>query len=71
MTLSELQTKRDSLLAEIAKANAKLESDAGSVTKRTIDELQKSLAIIDGEIAKLSATSSAAVIGRIYTGEGL
>jgi len=70
MTLSELQTKRDALIAEIAKANQKIESGAGAITKRSIDELQKALAIIDNEIRSASATSTS-TIGRFYTGEGL
>jgi len=70
MTLSELQTKRDALIAEIAKANQKIESGAGAITKRSMDELQKALAIIDNEIRSASATSTS-TIGRFYTGEGL
>jgi len=70
MTVEELQAKRDALLAEIAKANQKIESGAGSITKRSMDELQKALAIIDSEIQKASAGSSS-TIGRFYTGEGL
>ncbi len=70
MTLAELQTKRDALIAEIAKANQKIESGAGAITKRTMDELQKALAIIDNEIQK-ATTSSTAPIGRFYAREGL
>lgn len=70
MTLVELQTKRDSILAEIAKGNLRLESPSGSITKRAMDELKTALAIVDNEIQKVSSTSTGNV-GRIYSMEGL
>jgi len=70
MTVADLQIKRDALISEIAKANQRLESGAGAITKRSIDELQKSLAIIDNEIQRASFGARSA-IGRLYSNEGL
>lgn len=71
MTVEELQTKRDALISEIAKANESLSSPSGSVTKRSVSELQKALAILDAEIARTSASAGTSTIGRFYTEEGL
>jgi hypothetical protein len=70
MTAEELQIKRDALLAQIANANQRLQSGDQSIEKRDMNQLQKALAIIDAELAKLAATSTSP-IGRFYTGEGL
>jgi len=70
MTLQELQTKRDSLVSEIAKATASVSSGNASITKRSITELQTALAIIDGEI-ETAQGGAASTIGYLYGREGL
>lgn len=76
MTLEEMQLRRDTLLAEIVKANLKIESGAGAITKRPIDDLLTALATLDSEIRKAEAgtgtgAASGAGIGRLYSREGL
>ncbi|MCE5306764.1 MAG: hypothetical protein LLG20_03905 [Acidobacteriales bacterium] len=69
MTLTELQAARDKALAALVKAQ-QVSSGATSVTQRSVEQLQKSIAILDREIAAASSTSTS-VIGVLYSREGL
>src|SRR6185503_15281737 len=78
MTIEELQAKRESILSAIAKENSRLESGSNALTKRSVQEMQQALAVIDNEIAKLQvvdqASSTGAVpglIGGLYSRDGL
>ena len=58
MTASELQIKRDKLVAKIADAVASVASGDKQVSFASIEQMQKALAILDGEIAKASGGTS-------------
>jgi hypothetical protein len=62
MTLEELQTKRDSLIGRIADAVKAQTMGDKSITFQDIDQMQKSLAILDNEIASASSTRSSRVL---------
>lgn len=66
MTLSELQTRRDTLLVSIANAHKQLTKGDKSVTFQDISAMEKALAIIDSEIDKANGTTVAKTI-RLYT----
>ena len=68
MTLAELQTRRDTLLKNIANAHKQLTKGDKSVTFQDIKAMEKALAIIDSEIDKESGTTVAKTI-RLYTKE--
>ncbi len=62
MTLEELQTKRDSLIGRISDAVKAQTMGDKSITFQDIDQMQKSLAILDNEISSAYSTRSSRVL---------
>lgn len=71
MTSEQLQAKREALIAEIASATQSVQSGDRSVTKRSVADLERALALINSELERASSSDSSPVIGYIYSREGL
>lgn len=59
MTQAELQTKRDALISKIAAATRRLQSGDQSIEYQDIEQMQRSLGVLDAEIARVSGTATA------------
>ena len=70
MTLEQLNTKRDELIAKIAAAERRLQAGDTSIEYFDISSMQRSLTVIDSEIAKKSGSTTGSV-ATFYTTEGL
>lgn len=68
MELSELQTRRDTLLKSIAGAYDRLQNGDKSVSYQSISQMQAALGIIDSEIEKAQGTTPVKLV-RFYTRE--
>lgn len=74
MTLTALIAQRDELITKIAKGERRLQAGDTSIEFFDVPSLQRSLAVVDAEIAKIEAAAagrSNGRIGRLYGREGL
>ncbi len=70
MTTEQLQARRDELILKIAKATRRLQAGDTSIEYQGVADMQRSLAVIDAEIARVSGASRGA-FGTVVPREGL
>lgn len=67
LTQSQLETKRDALISQMATATERLQSGDKSVSFQSIQQMERALAVLDGELARVTGTAPSRIV-RIYTG---
>jgi hypothetical protein len=57
LTLEQLETKRDALVLAISSGELSVRFESRQVQYRSIEEMQRALAFLEGQIEKLTGTA--------------